>query len=53
MNHKQWYNVNHVFKGEGKTDPAIWTFIQNQEDGLAEKTTYEECYLYFLYFMQN
>jgi hypothetical protein len=33
-----------------ETDPAIWTFIQNQEDGLADETTYEECYLYF---MQN
>jgi hypothetical protein len=46
---KQWYNFNHVFKSESETDPAIWTFIHNQEDGLFEETTYE-CYFYF---MQN
>jgi hypothetical protein len=50
---KQYYNFNHVFKGEGETDPAIWIFIHNKEDGLAEETTYEECYLYFMQNLMN
>jgi hypothetical protein len=50
---KHWYNFNHIFKDEGETDPAIWTLIHNQEDELAEETTYEECYLYFMQNLMN